>query len=492
MAFPNVLSVTPTGVASGTSHTIDMPATVAAGDLLLAVMTWNGDGSATTNGVPSGWSEIGEVSDAPFGYISVLAKIAVGDEGGTTVDFTTSITSPVICHVFRIEKGTWLGSLAGVELGTGVAGSGTTPNPPSLTASWGALENLWLAVAQSTETVDFTAVPASYTNGAETSLADGGEGELSLNTAYRQNAVATEDPGTFTMVSGFWLATTVVVQPANPYPQVLSTTPSVRALVAQTVSWPAATDAGDLLLVFGLATTAISAIAGCTELLSGTLGTYDFGVWAKVADGSEDGGSAAVTGPGSSDLGIYHALRIEAGTWIGSLGGLIVSIIAEGTSTAPDPPEATGPSADYLAVACAGIEEEGGFSSGPSGYTGFTSSDDSTNSSMATAYREVTAAAENPGTFAFAGTADPWGAVTVLVPPSNVVLWEQEGYRWRNDDGSETTATWKEAQDTPITLAAEAVARLRMLLDVTGDPGSVPVTLQFKRDDEAASEWRNV
>ena len=69
---------------------------------------------------------------------------------------------------------------------------------------------------------------------------------------------------------------------------------------------------------------------------------------------------------------------------------------------------------------------------------------------------------------------------------------EQEGFRWRNDDGSESAATWRQLQDVDDTVGKEANIRLRTLVDNSGNPGSVQATLQYKRDDEAASEWRDV
>lgn len=69
---------------------------------------------------------------------------------------------------------------------------------------------------------------------------------------------------------------------------------------------------------------------------------------------------------------------------------------------------------------------------------------------------------------------------------------ETEGYRFRNDNGSETTATWRQGQDTVDSVAKETNLRLRVLTDFTGDPATMQATLQYKRDDEAASEWRDV
>jgi hypothetical protein len=46
--------------------------------------------------------------------------------------------------------------------------------------------------------------------------------------------------------------------------------------------------------------------------------------------------------------------------------------------------------------------------------------------------------------------------------------YEQEGYRWRNDDGSESAATWKASQDTTATTAVNNNVRVRFLINRTG------------------------
>ena len=74
------------------------------------------------------------------------------------------------------------------------------------------------------------------------------------------------------------------------------------------------------------------------------------------------------------------------------------------------------------------------------------------------------------------------------VPPSA----EQEGYRWRNDDGNETAATWVAAQDTNISRNTNVNTRIRVLLDTTLNTNSGTLKLQYKRADEPDSEWRDV
>ena len=71
---------------------------------------------------------------------------------------------------------------------------------------------------------------------------------------------------------------------------------------------------------------------------------------------------------------------------------------------------------------------------------------------------------------------------------------EQEGFRFRNDDGSESAATWKASQDTNISLAADTAARIRMLLNATGDPASIGAQLEYryKPSGGAFGSWTKV
>lgn len=56
---------------------------------------------------------------------------------------------------------------------------------------------------------------------------------------------------------------------------------------------------------------------------------------------------------------------------------------------------------------------------------------------------------------------------------------DQEGFRWRNDDGNESTATWADDQDTDLT-ALGGTQRLRMLIDGSGDPDSAQYQLEYR------------
>lgn len=65
---------------------------------------------------------------------------------------------------------------------------------------------------------------------------------------------------------------------------------------------------------------------------------------------------------------------------------------------------------------------------------------------------------------------------------------EQEGFRFREDDGSESAASWLASQDTNITRAADTVTRLRELINASGDPDPQNFRLEYQRDTD--SFWR--
>jgi hypothetical protein len=76
-----------------------------------------------------------------------------------------------------------------------------------------------------------------------------------------------------------------------------------------------------------------------------------------------------------------------------------------------------------------------------------------------------------------------------LVPSGGATL-EQEGFRWYNDDEDENSSTPAADQDADITAPAEAVRRLRMIVNATGDPDTQQYKLQFRKVGD--STWQTV
>jgi hypothetical protein len=71
--------------------------------------------------------------------------------------------------------------------------------------------------------------------------------------------------------------------------------------------------------------------------------------------------------------------------------------------------------------------------------------------------------------------------VTLVVP----AVITQTRFRWRNDDGSETTATWKAAEDTNISLGLDTPVRLRAQVLVEGNTPATAYTLYHKKSTDS-------
>jgi hypothetical protein len=78
----------------------------------------------------------------------------------------------------------------------------------------------------------------------------------------------------------------------------------------------------------------------------------------------------------------------------------------------------------------------------------------------------------------------------VTFKESGTASLEQEGYRFRNDDGSETTATWKANQDTDVNVSLNTAFRPRIIVNATNDPSSKKFLLQYRRS--GAASWKDV
>jgi len=65
-------------------------------------------------------------------------------------------------------------------------------------------------------------------------------------------------------------------------------------------------------------------------------------------------------------------------------------------------------------------------------------------------------------------------------------------YRWRSDDGSESTATWLDSENTDVTREININTRLRIQVDTDGDTGVTQFVLQYRKVGDPDWEWRDV
>lgn len=105
-------------------------------------------------------------------------------------------------------------------------------------------------------------------------------------------------------------------------------------------------------------------------------------------------------------------------------------------------------------------------------------------------YEEYASAGATGQKTSTAGASALWAALQFALAPFVAVTYEQEGFRWRNDDGSESAATWAATQDTDITAPSGDARRLRMLTNVSGDAPSEGLKLQYRK--AGTSEWKDI
>lgn len=208
---PGMLGITATSTGTGfattsTTHSVSMPASTTAGQLLVVVIQFQ-TGLGTSN-TPAGWTQ----SLAPSGTTptSVFTRVADGTEGGTTVNFTTTNAVAAIAHCYQINN--WFGTIA---TGVNITTAASTNDPPANTPSWATDRSLWLAIAVANNSpsaaVTVSTYPTSYVN---TTFATNTP-DMTIAGCSRNNYAATENPSTYVWNTSpsFNNAMTIAIRP---------------------------------------------------------------------------------------------------------------------------------------------------------------------------------------------------------------------------------------------------------------------------------------
>lgn len=215
MAFPQVVDTNTSIVTpSGTSHTVDLPANISAGDLLLVFFSTDGDNTISDW---DGFTELFNLSNGTFASLSVGYKKATGGEGGTITITTTS--SEHSAHVsYRITGHADPDSQA-PEASTGAVDGSANPNPDSLTPTGGAKDYLWIAVEGNDDGTDTViSYPTGYDDNQFTIGTANSSFGCAIGIGSKEENDTSDDPGTFTIPPEQWVACTVAVHPAGEEP----------------------------------------------------------------------------------------------------------------------------------------------------------------------------------------------------------------------------------------------------------------------------------
>lgn len=211
MAYPVVLSRTPSNDTSGTSHSVSL-GTISEGDLYVVLFVQDWVSSEGTESFPAGWTTLSTNNTAGLVRLTMRYRVAVaGDPSSITV--TTGGSQATISRVWRIQAGTFTGNPESVAnaVGSGASPS-ASPDPPSLTPSWGAVDALWLVVNGNDGARSTTGFDANLTQTGSATSSNTANG-VGIGYGEREAAISSYDPTAFTIsASDDWLAQTAAIQ----------------------------------------------------------------------------------------------------------------------------------------------------------------------------------------------------------------------------------------------------------------------------------------
>lgn len=205
-AYPVVESSATSGTSAASSHTANLPSGITAGDLLLLFVAASA-GAARTVTTPSGWTEIyNEVGPGDLRRAIAYYKIAAGSEG-STLGMTGSGNINWAVTALRIS------GFSGVpEVSSSASGTDTSPDPASLSPSWGSGDTLWIAACHQRVHGTDPTLPSGY-GSLVTATSGSGTSHGRMSTATRNVTASSENPGAFGLsASANWVARTLAIR----------------------------------------------------------------------------------------------------------------------------------------------------------------------------------------------------------------------------------------------------------------------------------------
>ena len=203
-----------TRASNNVNDTVNLPASIASGDLI-TVYHFK-DGASTGTSAPSPWVELKDVDDAA-GTVHLWVGYLISSGGETSVVVTSSNAERFTSIACRITAASWHGTTPPEISASATGASQDGPDPDAVTASWSAEDNLFIAIACADINGDVDGYPANYADNQTQSdtTASSGHGGI----ATRELAAASDDPGIFSLdANEQWVAATIVVRPAGGAP----------------------------------------------------------------------------------------------------------------------------------------------------------------------------------------------------------------------------------------------------------------------------------
>lgn len=222
MASPAVQTTAESATTTAaTTHTVNLPSGIAAGDLLLILFATVGNTTPTA----SGWDSTTIVRINPGGsthFLEFLFKKATGSEGASVSVSTGAASVRSASIAYRIS-GAIDPAAQAPERSTTVQGTSTAPNAATVTPTGGSKDFLFLTMfVQEGEEADddtwVTGTPSGYSNLLQKTCGTAGSAaaNVQLASAQKQATASSEDAGAFTTAQSLdWAAITLAIHPAS-------------------------------------------------------------------------------------------------------------------------------------------------------------------------------------------------------------------------------------------------------------------------------------
>lgn len=192
--------------ADATSVSVALPATINAGDVLVASMSVDGTVSvAWDNATAGSWTQRAVyAANSNTHTLAVFTRTADGSEGGKVLTVGLSASQQAVTRVLRVT-----GATGAAEITTYARGSTTIVDPPAITPSWSGA-SLYVAAMALDGTATVSSGPAGYSG--FTTRASSASGQSTNATAWKLGSAA-EDPGAFTIsASGQWVTASLALR----------------------------------------------------------------------------------------------------------------------------------------------------------------------------------------------------------------------------------------------------------------------------------------
>ncbi|MDH3673652.1 MAG: hypothetical protein OES46_21260, partial [Gammaproteobacteria bacterium] len=246
------------------------------------------------------------------------------------------------------------------------------------------------------------------------------------------------------------------------------------------VPYPSGISAGHLLLLIASDTGSGSFTnpSGWTVIRNNTTPSPNTAAWFKIAVGTESGTLTLTVGSSNPHIARMH--RVTGGDSVNAL------VNNSGNDKVIPHPSITTTVGDSLVCVVGGVDDDETASS----FTGETggdltlhSQDSTTTGSDHLLYLQTAGMAStgtiSGGTWEFAGAKENYSHIAFAIYGNPV--WDQDSYRFRDDDGNETGATWLAAANTtPPDIALDTNFRLRFLIQNTKAFTGGPATHDFR------------